>query len=90
VKVHELKCWPVEFSAVRSGVKDFEIRRDDRGFARGDIVVLREYVPANAGQPRAAGYTGDSLGPFAIGYVERSACVPEGWCGFRLLRMEIV
>jgi len=94
MKVHELKCWPKEFDAVKQGVKDFEIRRDDRGFERGDIVVLHEFRPEAVtdeedGVVAAAGYTGRSVGPFKIGYIERSSCLPEGWCGFRLRRMVV-
>lgn len=42
---HELKTWPKYFAAVRSGGKRFEIRRNDREFAVGDILVLREFEP---------------------------------------------
>lgn len=38
---HILKCWPAYFDAVARGEKTFEIRRDDRGFQRGDILVLQ-------------------------------------------------
>jgi len=46
--VHELKCWPNHFAAVRRGDKAFEIRRNDRDFAVGDQILLREYSPADA------------------------------------------
>jgi ASC-1-like (ASCH) protein len=38
---HILKCWPVYFDAIQRGDKNFEVRRDDRGFQRGDILVLQ-------------------------------------------------
>lgn len=44
--VHELKTWPAYFKRLASGEKTFEIRRNDRGFQAGDIVILREYDPA--------------------------------------------
>jgi ParB family chromosome partitioning protein len=40
---HELKIRPEFFSAVRSGDKRFELRKDDRGFKVGDRLVLREW-----------------------------------------------
>lgn len=46
--LHELKCWPNYFAAIRSGSKSFEIRRNDREFAVGDTIVLREFSPADA------------------------------------------
>lgn len=38
---HKLKCWPVYFDAVATGEKNFETRRDDRGFQKGDTIVLQ-------------------------------------------------
>jgi Domain of unknown function (DUF3850) len=40
--VHHLKTRAPYFSAVISGAKPFEVRRDDRGFQRGDRVRLVE------------------------------------------------
>ena len=39
---HKLKTWIPYFDAVVSGAKPFEVRRDDRGFQRGDRVQLVE------------------------------------------------
>lgn len=44
---HLLKTWPTYFDAVKSGVKTFELRRDDRGYKVGDILDLREYDPGS-------------------------------------------
>lgn len=41
--VHELKTWPSYFRPLWDGEKTFEIRFDDRGFQRGDMVNLREW-----------------------------------------------
>ena len=37
---HVLKTLPQYWDAVERGEKTFEVRRDDRGFQRGDTVVL--------------------------------------------------
>ena len=47
MKTHELKTTAPHFEHVRSGVKRAEIRRNDRGFAVGDVLVLKEYDPAS-------------------------------------------
>jgi hypothetical protein len=46
---HDLKTWPEHFAAVASGAKRAEIRRcDDRTFAVGDVLRLREWIqPSN-------------------------------------------
>lgn len=45
-KIHRLKTWPNEYAAVRDGRKTFEVRKNDRDFIVGDVLVLEEYDPA--------------------------------------------
>jgi ASC-1-like (ASCH) protein len=52
---HELKCYPSYFDAMKRGEKNFEVRRDDRGFQRGDTLQLRRFEQAYGT------YTGDRL-----------------------------
>jgi hypothetical protein len=44
-RAHRLKIWPFEFAAVADGRKTFDIRRNDRGYAVGDILTLAEWEP---------------------------------------------
>jgi hypothetical protein len=43
--VHTLKCWPEFFDAIERGEKTFEIRKNDRGFQRGDHLILLKFDP---------------------------------------------
>lgn len=43
--VHNLKVIPPYFDPLESGDKTFEYRLNDRGFQRGDRLLLWEYVP---------------------------------------------
>ena len=47
VQEHELKTLPAYWDAIARGEKTFEVRRDDRGFQRFDILKLvrTEYLP---------------------------------------------
>jgi len=63
--IHELKTIDPYFDAVRMGAKTFEIRKDDRGFQPGDLLVLRHWVPER-------GYTGQHVEKVAS-YVMRDA-----------------
>ena len=40
---HKLKILPVYFKSVVDGTKTFEVRKNDRNFKSGDIVILQEY-----------------------------------------------
>lgn len=57
---HRLKTWPCYFEPVLSGLKKFEIRNNtDRGFQKGDVVILAEYDPTSYhSTDSSGGYTG--------------------------------
>lgn len=42
-QVHELKTRPNYWDAVERGEKTFEVRRDDRGFQKGDLLQLVKF-----------------------------------------------
>lgn len=74
--IHQLKTWPEQFRALKSGHKTFELRKNDRPFAAGDIVRLREWEPA------AAEYTGAVLDRYVSHIMVNSAFggLAEGYC----------
>lgn len=73
--IHDLKTWPLEFNAVESGAKRFEFRKNDRGFTRGDCLVLKEWSPS------AKGYSGHML-RCVVTYIVHGPefGVPDGYC----------
>lgn len=42
-QIHDLKTWPPFYQDIVSGIKSFELRKDDRDFEIGDVLLLREY-----------------------------------------------
>lgn len=49
---HDLKIWPKYFNVVQRGDKSFEVRKNDRAFAVGDTLKLREWQPTGMGKDR--------------------------------------
>lgn len=69
---HELKCWPAFFERLVDGSKTFEVRKDDRGYQRGDTLHIREW---DKGKPVPGHVSGDYTGRearFEVGFVLRS------------------
>jgi len=56
-----LKTVPSYFMQVAKGVKNFELRKNDRNFKVGDLVILDEWDGED--------YTGLHFGPLEITYV---------------------
>ena len=46
---HVLKTWPEYFHAIRFGSKTFELRKNDRNFSVGDVLVLHCWDPNDGG-----------------------------------------
>lgn len=77
---HSLKIWPQYYARVKDGTKTFEIRENDRGFQRGDIVELLEWdpEPVNKTTSTPKGFTDAEPLYFEIGYIHvlsGSSCV---------------
>jgi hypothetical protein len=81
---HNLKIWPQYYCRVQDGTKTFEIRKNDRGFQNGDIVVLDEYdpTPREVSGPPPGLATLTSLSP-------RTHLEPKGYTGVPALRFKI-
>lgn len=40
---HAVKSCPDQFRLARDGIKQFEVRKNDRGYKVGDILILQEW-----------------------------------------------
>jgi hypothetical protein len=69
-RTHELKSWPEYFKPVQDGRKTFELRRDDRDFAVGDVLLMREW------DPERKEYTGNEIRR-SVTYVLRGFYGPD-------------
>ena len=82
---HELKCWPEFFQAMLDGLKPFEARRNDRNFQVDDILVLREWTPADSVYSTVGTYSGREL-KLLVTYIlhgseaNRKTGIGEGFC----------
>ena len=45
MKIHELKILPQYFKEVEENKKTFELRKDDRDYKVGDVLLLKEWNP---------------------------------------------
>jgi len=61
--IHDLKTWPEYYKLVESGEKRFEVRKNDRPYAVGDFLNLREWQPTGTvdGVAITGYYTGQSI-----------------------------
>lgn len=69
--LHDLKIAPEWFETVSSGVKTFEVRKDDRDFKPNDVLLLREFDGTK--------YTGRQL-KVDVRFVLRNEYCREGYC----------
>lgn len=78
---HVLKTDPEVFEAVRTGAKTFEIRFNDRSFAVGDTLHLRETSSTGAAMQAGAAlvYTGRAV-LRTVSHVLTGYGLADGWC----------
>ncbi|MHC5319515.1 DUF3850 domain-containing protein [Listeria kieliensis] len=80
-KTHELKLLPLYFKEAKNGRKYFEIRKNDRDFQTGDVIILREHDGLT--------YSGDKLTgiiTFITDFEQKNGYVVFGWRSVRLLQ----
>ncbi|MDF2608971.1 MAG: hypothetical protein K0R92_445 [Lachnospiraceae bacterium] len=58
MNTHRIKTLSQYFRDVKSGKKNFELRKNDRDYKVGDIVILEEWIPDGI---FTGGYTGQVL-----------------------------
>jgi ParB family transcriptional regulator, chromosome partitioning protein len=75
---HFLKTEAEFYGEVERGVKTFELRKNDRDYKVGDIVILKETTDGK--------HTGRQLPPKMITYILHGPIfgLPEGYCIFQL------
>lgn len=80
-KVHIVKCVSPFFEEVRDERKPFEVRKHDRDYQTGDVIVLRHW------EPGPWGYQRKNLSLiFRIGFLLRDyPAIRKGHCVFGLL-----
>lgn len=74
--IHEIKILPDYFDAVKCGAKRFELRKNDRNYKLGDIVIMCEWDGDS--------YTGNEI-EVAITYVLKDCPeygLEKGYCVF--------
>lgn len=82
MKEHELKTDPGVFEDVIKGRKPFEIRKDDRGYAVGDLLKLRKtkHTGAEMSEGAPLEYVGPPLYVY-VTYILRGPIygLADGW-----------
>ena len=81
IKLHELKIMPEYFEATARGEKNFEVRFNDRNFAKGDILLLRKH-DGNY-------YTGHQITTEVTYLLDNPAYCKEGYVIMAIKRLEI-
>lgn len=82
MKIHTLKIVQPYFDAVVSGEKTVELRKDDRGYGVGDILVLREYDPATDT------YSGKQVERRVTHVVHGGEWLTDGHCAMSIRKIE--
>ncbi|MFT8735673.1 MAG: DUF3850 domain-containing protein [Lentilactobacillus hilgardii] len=61
MKIHELKLDTEYFDDVKSGLKTFEIRKNDRDFKDGDVLALTAFEYGHYVKKAIVGFSGNAV-----------------------------
>lgn len=80
--IHKLKCVQPFFSQMKDGEKKFDLRKNDREFNVGDILIQEEYDPEDALDPESKdkGYTGKAFAVRVDYMLEDYPGLDAGYC----------
>ena len=82
-RIHNLKTWPEPYQAVKDGIKKFEYRIDDRGFAVGDVLCLHLWDPHEGcyidGNGNPTSHSRGNVIEVNVTYILRGFGVPENY-----------
>lgn len=71
-KVHDVKLGTTFFDDVKTGRKTFELRKNDRGYKKGDIIVMHEYKDGTT--------TGRTIEKKIVYMLEDFTGLEDGYC----------
>ena len=71
-KVHDVKLGTTFFDDVKTGCKTFELRKNDRGYKEGDIIVMHEYKDGTT--------TGRTIEKKIVYMLEDFTGLEDGYC----------
>lgn len=81
--IHELKCWPESLDPLFKGLKSFDVRKNDRNFKPGDLVVFKEW------EPKIKSYSGrwvrKRINYMITGTIAPSHGLATGYCVLQLM-----
>ncbi len=80
---HKLKCLPAYFDVTWQGYKQFELRKNDRNFLPGDIIILNEWTEKD-------GFSGRSITSIISYIIQDERWLQKDICCIGLMNFEFV
>lgn len=80
--IHKLKTWPKYFWEVAQGSKTCEVRKNDRNYQTGDILILQEY------DPDKQEYTGNEITVRVTHVIDDQQFAKDGYVVMSIRKMD--